>query len=455
MKTKLITLQVLSAGLIALGLSAPAHAIATLKQVQVTNGSQIDLLFDTKISKSQIKTEFFNDVIQISLNDVSVYPAKISSVSGGSITKIFAYQYAPKLVRCRLSVKGKAESYKDKIQLITSDSGSAGESSKMLTVRLGPAVVAAVAETQAAHVQAQEPPSDTAKLKDIDERALLERVLKNNPPALVPATKSEKDIPLGTPVVHSETHMLTDGKALPSPMGALGKLAFVVALFCSIAFVVKRFWKGRAEAEVSGAGLMNSLGKFTRQLTPQLAQLSLKKTRSKKMIEVISNHHLGPKKSIAVVRVAGRMLVLGITDEAINLITQISEDPNADSSDLEFGGGGIEEVLGASGLGAPSAGAISAGPAIFSDILQAESTKPVMGTPVANGKLARSQVSATSAPVFPNLPPFKDVRVTNYGMNAGSAPAAPKAPAINATTAASLSGVRAQIRNKLEGLKQI
>src|SRR4051794_32539193 len=74
-------------------LSAQAsHAITVLKQVQVSNGSQIDLLFDGKVQKTQIQTEFMGDVIQLSIQDVSVYPAKISSVNGGSLTKIFAYQ---------------------------------------------------------------------------------------------------------------------------------------------------------------------------------------------------------------------------------------------------------------------------------------------------------------------------------------------------------------------------
>jgi hypothetical protein len=75
-------------------LAANSGLSVSLKQVQAS-GSQIDLLFDGKVSKNQIRTEFFNDVIQLSLSDVSVYPAKISSVNGGNLVKIFAYQYAP------------------------------------------------------------------------------------------------------------------------------------------------------------------------------------------------------------------------------------------------------------------------------------------------------------------------------------------------------------------------
>src|SRR4051794_31621528 len=92
--------------------ASSALGSTNLKSVQVSGGSRVDLLFDGKITRGQIKTEFFNDVIQLSLTDAAIYPAKISSVTGGELTKVFAYQYAPKLVRCRLSVKGKAEDFR-------------------------------------------------------------------------------------------------------------------------------------------------------------------------------------------------------------------------------------------------------------------------------------------------------------------------------------------------------
>jgi flagellar biogenesis protein FliO len=463
-----------------------AQAISTLKQVQVTNGSEIDLLFDSKVSKSQIKTEFFNDVIQISLMDVSVYPAKISSVSGGNITKIFAYQYAPKLVRCRLTVKGKAESFKDKIQIL-----SGAGTGKLLTVRVGSAlgVQNAFANTdendkisfQAA--RAKEPTAAAAvnadntalKINDKEEKALLDRVLKSAAPekALAPKAEAqdtrdyhnEKNIFLDKP--EAKVGNLAGGKPLPSPMNALGKLALVVALFSVCALGFKKFWQGRAQAPTASTGLMNSLGKFAQNLGHAVTS---RKGRSKKMIEVISNHHLGPKKSIAVVRVAGNMLVLGITDDAINLITRISEN-HTDSEDLmdaaleeAIVGPDLQTVLGKATR--QGAGATSAGPAVFSDILKTETAKPAMGAPIANNRLARPQatLAATAAPIAPPAAPVarKDVRVTNYGalLGAQAQPLAQNVPtannnAFNATAAAGLSGVRAQIRSKLEGLKQI
>lgn len=45
-----------------------------------------------------------------------------------------------------------------------------------------------------------------------------------------------------------------------------------------------------------------------------------------KMIQVLSSHYLGVKKSIAVVKVPGSILVLGIGAEQVNVLSRI-EDP--------------------------------------------------------------------------------------------------------------------------------
>src|SRR4051812_9124211 len=189
-------------GLLALGVgAAPAHAITTLRKVQVTDGDQIELLFDGKVNPKQIRTEFFNDIIQLSLQDVSVYPAKISSVSGMDFTKVFAYQYAPKLVRLRLTVKGKAESYQGRFSMKASGKG--------LSIRLdGGADQIVTSSSQAARVahgsERDESPAARAsntvsappQIQDKEEQALLERVLKSAPAAAAaPAPVKEVQAP--------------------------------------------------------------------------------------------------------------------------------------------------------------------------------------------------------------------------------------------------------------------
>ncbi len=368
--------------------AANAATTTTLKQVQVNNGSQVDLLFDGRIGKNQIRTEFFNDVIQIILSDAAVYPAKISSVQGGDLTKIFAYQYAPKLVRCRLTVKGKAESYKDKIQITTQG--------RILSVRLDGVATDRISIASAAAQRVGAKPAVEAaksavvsgpKEAEADERALLDRVTRGEaaPQALVTAPEPVRQKAAQPPAP------LASGKPLPGMLSTFGKLCAVLAIFLGLAFAARRLMAkmgGKPNSQLIGA-----ISKFAGV------------ARKPKMIDVISSHYLGPKKSICVVKIAGRTLVLGVTNESINLITQL----NGDISEAELVGelgGDFGDLLSPTAkpqqpqaraqvqaqpyAQAPSGtGAVSAGPAIFSDVLGNERSKPAL--PANN---VRSQIKS-------------------------------------------------------------
>jgi flagellar biogenesis protein FliO len=460
----IIRVSRMAIGAAVLGMMAQdAYAsITTLKQVQISNGSQIDLLFDGKVQKGQVRTEFINDIIQLSIQDVSVYPAKISSVNGGNLTKIFAYQYAPKLVRCRLTVKGKAEDYKDKLEI------KAG--GKILTVRMQDGSHASTAAASAPATA-----SNSVKghaIEDIEERALLSRVMAADPAQAAPAktapakTAAEKpardSITLssaapaaaaagseGSPntenlpihLTGNANGKLAGGKPLPSPLKAFGKMGIVLGLFGLFAYGLKRYAQGKSNARLGNKGASalaeaagggGWMGAVSRMAKKGLG-------RNPKMIEVLSTHYLGPKKSIAVVRVAGRMLVLGVSNESINLITQLSGDEadplGAAMDGLDLGELGVFDNAPARAAAPakakapaakPASGATVAGDAVFSDLLHAERAKPQFANP-----------SAASA----------------YGVK--PATAGGNAPVIPGASSGSLSSVRAQIRNRLEGLKQL
>ena len=44
-----------------------------------------------------------------------------------------------------------------------------------------------------------------------------------------------------------------------------------------------------------------------------------------RMIKVLASHSLSPKRQLTVVEVAGRTLLLGVTDQSINLITEFTD----------------------------------------------------------------------------------------------------------------------------------
>lgn len=372
-----ITLAAALLGLVALH---PAHAEPggiTLRKVTVADGRQVELVFDRAIVPAQIKTEYINDIIQLSLQDVSVYPAKIFSVTGPDLSKVFAYQYAPKLVRTRLTVKGKAEVYKDRVNLQFNG--------PIVTVRVDGKSGAPVAQPiKKAPVAA--PPAAVAqavpgKISD-EEKVLLEKVLQGSGSTATAEKevssskekKQEKPIRVSQAAVAPPGKLAT-GKGGPGPWRALGVMGGLLAL---IGLFVIGIRKLKTLSEQKGAGG----GKFTKLIRSSLGSLS-----KGKVIETVATHYLGPKKSISVVKVCGRILVLGVSNDSINLIAQFGADGSASVNneayeDLDLdsflsggaSGGGPELALG--GQARNGAGAMSAGKAVFSEMLGQKSASP-------------------------------------------------------------------------------
>lgn len=323
---------------ITLSVAQTAFAVTVLKKVEVA-GSQLNFIFDNRVSKAQIKTEFINDIIQFSLQDVSVYPAKIVPVAEGEVTKVFAYQYVPRLVRARLSVKGKAEDFKNKLQI--------SANGKILSIHVGNLAASdrlVTSSSQATHLPQAEAAQLAAKPSSVhpadvgagsisaDEKILLEKVLQSDaapsevvsvpPTGKVGGTKSESTSKnLGRSKASVVDHVeLTAGRQPPSLGRGLGMMLLVLALFGAMAMAARKLMRGK--------------GPDTRKLRSVIQRFAPGLAVKAKMIDVVQNHYLGPKKSIAVVRVCGRLMVLGITSENINLIAQLPGDAtDADSAE--------------------------------------------------------------------------------------------------------------------------
>lgn len=489
MKAGRFSIPILVALTAATLISRRASALTSLTQVQASGNSQVDLLFDGKVGKPQVRTEFFNDVIQVSLTDVSVYPARIAAINGTLLTKIFAYQYAPKLVRCRLTVKGRAEDYKDRLEIVSSGrkltlrlrdgsapaSGAGDGSLQAGAAAIAPGAPEAARGAGAAGTGKGTPgsagASDQLALEaahpeqaDSGESALLDHVMN------AVTEREEKPTRLGSPAASrrrkaggarserlggtegrspgegrsfgenrsfgsksggpgkaGDSGRLAGGVPLPSPLGVLGKLAAVLGLFGALALLLKRLGRGGAErdsashqlsarlnARLSSGGengLLGALGQLAQSASRGLG-------RREKMIEIVSNHYLGPKKSIAVVRIMGRVLVLGVSQDAINLITQI--DDGAQAEELDLAELGLREgLLGAGPAPAPAdrtfeprpaspspqaaarpasrrqdGGAMPAGPSIFAGVLREETLRPGSAPDVLPEGSVRSRIKS-------------------------------------------------------------
>lgn len=273
-----------------------ATAAINLKKVNIVDGNQIELLFDSKIDANHVKTEFVRDNIQLSLSNASVYPAKVSMVSGSDLTKVFAYQYAPSLVRARFTVKGDASAYANRLQVKFSG--------KSIFVKIAPKAEDHVASAASSAVRSVSAP-ETERLKEKESPATADKADQTEQKA-----EKKKAMPL------------SGGKNLPSPLRSIGMMLFVLGVFGLFVMFLKRL-KGRSGKVAQGA---KSLGGFLNKLSGTAS--------SKEIIEVVATHHLAPKRSIVVVRVQDRMLVLGMTNDNMNLITEFraNEEGEADEN---------------------------------------------------------------------------------------------------------------------------
>ena len=347
-----------------LGLLPSAQAITTLKKVQVVDSGEIDLIFDSKIQNSQIQIEYLNDIIQISLNDVSVYPAKMNSLAGPDFIKVFAYQYSPKQVRCRFTVKGKAENYQGKVEIKAN-----GKLISIRSLRAGSAGISRLSP-------------EISK----EEKSLLDRVISagsadtavatavSTPPPAKQAAPSESLTHHAAKKETVNTSKLTGGKPLPGMGRSLGVLSVICLLFAGVAYALKKGLRGpRIEKN-------RKLNKFLNTMGSSLGIGLLGKKG--KVVEVIANHYLGPKKSISVVKIAGKTLDLCVTSENINLIAQLDRDLEDEEVDEV-----LLDSLGASSAmkqpPARSAVAKNADPQ-FSDLFQVETNRPQVKAPIQN-----------------------------------------------------------------------
>ncbi len=325
------------------GILAQSSALGaiTLKQVQALGSNRVELSMDAKVHANQIQTDFFNDTIQLTLKDANIYPAKILNLSNHEAVKVFAYQYAPRVVRIRLTVPKNAESYRATTQVSANARG--------VSITLGSAAASTKEESK----------------ESAEEAAIRDRVMSSQSAPVA----QEKKIEAPAKATAEKRERLTGGSSpVPNMTGTLIKMLLVLMLLGGALMVIRRMKGGSARVSTKAAnGLMGKLSK-SKWL------LGLKKDS---LIDVVATHYLGPKKSIAVVRISGRMMVLGITDEAINLISEL--DAGASDADLDA------DVLLDHAMGrqaAPKVAKASNDQSSFSEIVQTVSSKPSSGNSV-------------------------------------------------------------------------
>jgi flagellar biogenesis protein FliO len=392
------------------GVSAFAGSL-TVRDIQVKN-NQIEIQLDGVTPKGAIDLDYVRDIVQFSIPNATIYPAKILHADQQAFSKVFAYQYAPNLVRVRFSVDGKADAFRGKVKY--------SQKGKILTISFP---------------SADSLPSEVAS--DAKEQSLISKVLNSGKKeeakveAIKPVeSKSEKAEAKSSKKLTGNLNDNDESRPRKTLGGAntgpssfrtfLAMFLVVGGLGVVLIYVKKKKNSGQAK-RIGDSWLAGILPGAKKQ---------------KSFIEVVAQHPLGPKHSITVVKIKGQQFVLAVTPENVQVITQLDSDEDIDVMDDPAIAATIGKMFG----GKPTIQTVS---------VKDKNDQPVAVAPQVNlgssfdsilkGSNGAGAIVARNAYAAQNSNAFSNVAIAaqqNLMQNASSN-----------------HGVRDQIRKRLEGMK--
>ncbi len=307
---------ILLAGLRQSSQAEPAN-LTLLNDINISSSvdnTKIELKFDGK--PRQEKILYHDDFVQIEFPDTYTDPPKQwHKVEDDIVKNIFVYQFDTTTVRVRLFSYGKAKSLKDRIKISKANNGlvihyalgaaagrdlpSASKKELKITsankIKAGPLVEVNVPETTDVVL----PSRDTESSDAGDGMAN-----QDEAPAEQSTDKKVTDQPAKTSLLgkqdagENKIELVNDTPGFTgSVIKMVTALGIVLSLLFGVVYLAKKF-----------------LGR----------KIGLSGQDQK--IKVVTSTYLGPKKSIALVEVAGEKIVVGVTATHISMLTKIGRD---------------------------------------------------------------------------------------------------------------------------------
>lgn len=263
-------------------------ASGTIREIEL-KGNATEILMDSVMDRNAIQIDYVRDIVQFSIHNATIYPAKMLHAENATFTKVFAYQYSPSLVRVRFSVDQNAELYRNKVKWSV-------DGKKVIIQFSAPVPV----------------------IKADDEKSLLEKITakadsKPEPKADVKKESvTESTLTTSTSSLGKKPIKLTGARSGPSMLRSFLAILLVVGGLGAILLYLKKRNSGVIQAKKAGNSWLSNLMGQGR--------------KPKAMMEVIATHVLGPKQSLVVMKIRGQQFVLAVTAESIQLITQLDSD---------------------------------------------------------------------------------------------------------------------------------
>jgi len=295
------------------GARANSNELSDIKFNNADDSTEIELLTKESISKENISVDFQRNFIQFSLKGVSAYPAKTVAIRNKPVEKAFSYQYQPDLARVRILLDGSSKKYSSKVSWSIDGSAIKIQIPTIptpLKTKVASKVSSTVKDVSAMtnSLDAEELAARTELIKSSDTtifQMASATAIGNAGTVTAPANRKEvkatgEDTPL---FLKSTEERKVNIKEEKNPVSKIGvALAGILAIISLLAIGYKKYVLG---------------GK----ILPQKPQ---------QVMDVVATQSIGRQKSISIVRVMDRHLVIGVTDHSVNLLLDLGSESSID-----------------------------------------------------------------------------------------------------------------------------
>jgi flagellar biogenesis protein FliO len=275
--------------------SQGAAEIQEIRQQAGNDGSHsIELILTRAVSKGDVSVDFQRNFVQVSLKGVNAYPARTEQLNHAVMDKVFTYQYQPDLARARILLKTQASSVRARSSWEVD-----GKTVRVIVHGERREAAAGAAKDSVRNRSA----AAAEKAMDPAEEKIRNQILRDAAADTDTAPASGVSDPESLPIFGSSG-------AKGAAIGAGDSESPAAKIFGALLLIVG----------VIGAGSL-AFRKFVlgRGMTFQ---------RQGKMIEVISSQALGPKRSIALVKVLDQFMVVGMSGEGMTLLANLGTSVN-------------------------------------------------------------------------------------------------------------------------------
>lgn len=353
-KTLLLAVSALACLWMISGARAGTAEITAIHQGNAGTAGEyaVDFAFSSPVSKEDVAVDFQRNFIQVSLKNVSAYPARTEKLSHSLLEKVFTYQYQPDLARARILLKVPANSLEGESRWEVTPQGL------RIVVKGGTETIAAATPVKkeikavkdtvkvksAATKAAPAAPATPAASEDPEDALVVKQILEESKKPLteIAVTKKAESSAAITnteeqPIFAAQTNAAIEqtNKAKTSPIArVIASLLLVVGVIGAGAIAYRRFVLGRGMP-------------FQRS--------------ANRMIEMITTQSLGPKRSVAIIRVLDQYMVVGMSGDNMNLLANLGTSINLDkySDDIGTGASFADTFQGALGGISASANPVS------------------------------------------------------------------------------------------------